>query len=42
MPDATRADHTDEDTVGRHRGEASEEDTDAAAPQGRHRREGPN
>ncbi|MFJ2953672.1 hypothetical protein OG896_28410 [Streptomyces sp. NBC_00669] len=47
MSDATRADHvrsqahqsTDEDTSGRHRGEASAEDSEAAAPHGKHRRE---
>ncbi|BBA97139.1 hypothetical protein RVR_2749 [Actinacidiphila reveromycinica] len=50
MSDATRADHvrdqahhgTDEDMAGRHRGEASPEDSEAAAPHGKHRREGGN
>ncbi|SEF51335.1 hypothetical protein SAMN05216223_101181 [Actinacidiphila yanglinensis] len=44
MSDATRAQHghgdMDEGTAGRHRGEASAEDTEAAAPHGKHRREG--
>ena len=47
MSDATRADRvrdqahysTDENTSGRHRGEASAEDSEASAPHGKHRRE---
>ncbi|SDN64883.1 hypothetical protein [Actinacidiphila guanduensis] len=40
MSDARTAEHMDDQAAGRHRGEASAEETqEAPAPHGRHRRE---
>lgn len=38
MYDAATADHTEEDTVGRHRGSASGDEADQSVPHGKHRR----
>ncbi|WP_265736773.1 hypothetical protein [Actinacidiphila yeochonensis] len=38
MSDARTAEHA-EDTAGRHRGSASNDDAETAAPHGRHRRD---
>jgi len=38
MSDAATADHTADDTVGRHRGSASGNEAEQSVPHGRHRR----
>jgi hypothetical protein len=38
MSEANTTHHADEDTAGRHRGQASAEENDASAPHGKHRR----